>query len=146
MRYFFVCSLSFFFAACVSTQPVRYNEVFAVSKKVLGKGHSVVVLPRSEVNSGELGESVKAVAGYFSEGEARTTRIAIASASAEATAKVIKESLALNENKDLSKLTILYFGKEQYSEGVKQAVQAAGGRYIFRELNREQESEAPANE
>jgi hypothetical protein len=106
-------------------------DVFAVSKAVLKRDYFVVVVPREDISS-RFDGLVTDIAGYFGASDARTG-YSIASCSSQVTAELITRALNKHPGKKLNGLRVLYFGESPYVAGVRSAVEAAGGRFYFRE-------------
>ena len=148
MRHVTALALCFLLAGCASipeagSQPK--NDFWTVSKKVLKTDYMIIVLPREDVVSGNLGQLISQIAGYFAHGEKHVTKYSVVSSMPEKTAEVIRQALALNQGKQLSRLTILYLGDKAYAEDVRASVEFAGARFLFRQfpVKKEAPDEAP---
>jgi hypothetical protein len=125
--------------------PTQKHSLFDLSKEILGKDYSVVVFPREDIESGNLDKDISALARYFSEGQSRTTKLAIASFSAEATAKIIRDAFTINAGRQLPYLSILYFGESSYSDKLKELTEAVGAKYYFSDLKNIQKENAASS-
>jgi hypothetical protein len=135
----FIFTLSINLAAQTTTPgtnkpPAQKHPLFDLAQEVLGKDCSVVVFPREDIETGNLDKDISALAQYFSEGQSRTTKLAIASFSAEATAKIIRDAFTIIAGKQLPYLSILYIGESSYSDKLKELTEAAGAKYYFSDL------------
>jgi hypothetical protein len=118
-----------------ANKPLAHTSpLFDLAKEVFGKNYSMVAIPREDIQSGNLAKVTNMIAHYFTEGQTKVTNIVIASFSAEATAKIIRDALTLDAGKQLSQLSIMYIGDSCYSPKVKELTEAAGATYYFRSL------------